>query len=308
MERMLVVVDPAVHVHAATGARVALDRRFRVDHAELRLVRRDLELVARNDTDLREQRAYRLPALRATADVIVRNLRADRHRHLLRTAFALERAPRKFFAPGFKPRRRTDESRLPFFPLIPGATRRAPPPGYVKKATSSIGTAPKGGKRNWCRPAKGTPPLRTWATSYRGPKPELGGDPEPAGVRGKLLLCREVAAARPDGLRCALRRFIRSSTEERLARSMRAARRGRCRAPDRARREPRRCATNNRSSNGTFVTRWYAPQSQNWMIQVRRGRCERFGPLRCMVSEENTSTSPAPSSTGSPSSPPSSPT
>jgi hypothetical protein len=67
----------AVHVNAAPGAGVALDRRRLVDDLKLVSVRDNLDLVTADDGDLAEDRALGLPALGAAADVIVRCLRSD---------------------------------------------------------------------------------------------------------------------------------------------------------------------------------------------------------------------------------------
>jgi hypothetical protein len=58
---------------------MALDRRVGIDDLQLLFVGGDLDLVARDDGDLREQGAFRLPALAAAAGMVVRGLRADRH-------------------------------------------------------------------------------------------------------------------------------------------------------------------------------------------------------------------------------------
>src|SRR5690606_3499778 len=77
VERVALVVDAAVHVHAALPARMALDHGRRVDDLELVRVRDDLELVSRHDRDHREQSALGLPALGTATDVIVRALGRD---------------------------------------------------------------------------------------------------------------------------------------------------------------------------------------------------------------------------------------
>jgi len=46
VERMVAVLDAAVHVHAAAGAGVALNRGFRVDDLELLRILGDFEFVA----------------------------------------------------------------------------------------------------------------------------------------------------------------------------------------------------------------------------------------------------------------------
>ena len=68
---MALVLDAAVHGRR-TPCRHALDRRLRIDDGELVPVRFHAELVARDHRDLGEQRPFRLPALRAAADVVVR--------------------------------------------------------------------------------------------------------------------------------------------------------------------------------------------------------------------------------------------
>ena len=95
IERVRLVFDPAEHVHTATGAGMALDRRIGIDDLQLLLVRGDLELVAGNHGNLGEQGAFRLPALAATAGVVVRGLGADRHFDLFRSTLATQHAPFK---------------------------------------------------------------------------------------------------------------------------------------------------------------------------------------------------------------------
>jgi hypothetical protein len=74
MERMDFVFDAADHVRAAGGAGVALDGRAGIDDRQLLSMRNDVDLLAGNDGDLREQGAFRLPALGATACVVERGL------------------------------------------------------------------------------------------------------------------------------------------------------------------------------------------------------------------------------------------
>src|SRR5256885_15725993 len=84
MERVTLFLDAAVHVNAASGTGVALNRRARVDDLELLAVGRDGELVPRHHRDHREERALGLPALGAAARMIERHVRpaADRDRRL----------------------------------------------------------------------------------------------------------------------------------------------------------------------------------------------------------------------------------
>src|SRR5690242_7110729 len=97
---MLVVLDASVHVHAATSAGVALDRRIRVDDLELVGVLRDLDLVFRHDRDDGEIRAFGLPALGAAARVLVRYIRTDTDFDRILRAFADERSARKVLRTG----------------------------------------------------------------------------------------------------------------------------------------------------------------------------------------------------------------
>jgi hypothetical protein len=95
VEWMFRVLDAAVHVHAATGAGVALNGRIGVDDLELFGILGDAELVARRNGDLREQRARGLPALGASAHVVIGALGGDRHLDGIARAFALERPSRE---------------------------------------------------------------------------------------------------------------------------------------------------------------------------------------------------------------------
>src|SRR5215469_11676863 len=71
VERVILVLDPAVHVHAAARAGVALDRGVGVDDLQLLRARGHGDLVARQHRHQREERPLRLPALAAAADVAV---------------------------------------------------------------------------------------------------------------------------------------------------------------------------------------------------------------------------------------------
>src|SRR6185437_6088478 len=86
------VLDAAVHVDAALLAGVTLDGGGGVDHLELAGVRRDGELVAPDDRDLREQGAGRFPAFRAAADMVERALPGHRHLDGVLLALAGKRA------------------------------------------------------------------------------------------------------------------------------------------------------------------------------------------------------------------------
>src|SRR5712692_9027856 len=78
VQRMALVLDPAIHVHAALLAGMPLDGGLGVHDRELVAVRRDAQVVAPHDGDLREQRPFRFPALGAAAHVIVRDRKSTR--------------------------------------------------------------------------------------------------------------------------------------------------------------------------------------------------------------------------------------
>src|SRR5262252_1043782 len=88
VERMLGVLDAAIHVHAAIAARVPLDGRIGVYDLELVGILGNTQLVARHNRDLREQRACGLPAFGASAYVIIGALRCDAHLDRIAPAFA----------------------------------------------------------------------------------------------------------------------------------------------------------------------------------------------------------------------------
>jgi hypothetical protein len=78
----------------AVPAGVTLDNGFRVHDLKLLFIICDLDFVDRNDTDDAEDRSFWLPALRATAGVIVKDVGAKRHFYRMAVAFAMELAPR----------------------------------------------------------------------------------------------------------------------------------------------------------------------------------------------------------------------
>ena len=92
VERMSLVLDAPVHVHAAVLAGMALDGRLGIDDRQLVGVRDDLQPLARHDCHLREKGALRLPALGAAAHMVVRGLPRDLHFHLVVRALAPKRA------------------------------------------------------------------------------------------------------------------------------------------------------------------------------------------------------------------------
>jgi hypothetical protein len=95
IERMLGVLDAAVHVHTASRAGMPLNGRVGVNGFELLGTLADAELVAAYNGDLRELRARGLPALGASAHVIIGALACDGHFDRIARAFALERPTRK---------------------------------------------------------------------------------------------------------------------------------------------------------------------------------------------------------------------
>src|SRR5439155_26656728 len=92
VQRVVLVLDASIHVHAATRARVTLDGGAWVHDFQLVRVCSHTELVARRYRNLREQRAGGLPALRAAANVIVGGLGLDRYGNFPVGTFAVQRA------------------------------------------------------------------------------------------------------------------------------------------------------------------------------------------------------------------------
>src|SRR5436190_16068318 len=74
IQRVILVLDPPVHVDATILAGMPLDGRLFVDGLQLVAVLRHAELVTRYDGNYREKCARRFPAFRAAACVIVRGL------------------------------------------------------------------------------------------------------------------------------------------------------------------------------------------------------------------------------------------
>src|SRR6266481_8768501 len=95
VERMLRVLDAAVHVHAALGAGVPLNGRIGIRDLELFGILGNTELVARHNGDLREQGACGLPAFGASTYVIIGALGRNAHLDGIARAFAHERCPRE---------------------------------------------------------------------------------------------------------------------------------------------------------------------------------------------------------------------
>src|SRR6266498_1640605 len=102
VQRMALVLDPAIHVDAALLAGMPLNRRLGIHDRELVPVRLDAQVVAPYDGDLREQRPLRLPTLGAAAHVIVRALPLDRYLDLILRAIAQQRPACKVLRRGFQ--------------------------------------------------------------------------------------------------------------------------------------------------------------------------------------------------------------
>src|SRR6266540_3548583 len=92
---MLRVLDATIHVHSATGAGVPLDRRIGIRDFELFGILGYTQLVARHNSNLREQRACGLPTFGASAYVIIGALRRNAHFDRIARAFASERPSRE---------------------------------------------------------------------------------------------------------------------------------------------------------------------------------------------------------------------
>src|SRR5215471_7576309 len=90
---MLVVLDAAIHVHAAIPAGVPLNGGVGIYDLELVGILGHTELVARHNGDLREHCARGLPAFGASTDVIIGALGHNAHLDGIARAFAHERPP-----------------------------------------------------------------------------------------------------------------------------------------------------------------------------------------------------------------------
>src|SRR6185437_5908979 len=95
VERMLCVLDAAIHVDAAIFAGVTLDGRVSIHDLEPIGILGSTELIARHNRDLREQRALGLPAFGASAYVIVGALGRDAHLYETTRALAHKRPSRE---------------------------------------------------------------------------------------------------------------------------------------------------------------------------------------------------------------------
>ena len=73
----MVLLDAPEHMYPALLARVTLDGSAPIDDSELLCVGRDTQGVPRHDPDHGEQRASGLPALGATAGMVVRDVALD---------------------------------------------------------------------------------------------------------------------------------------------------------------------------------------------------------------------------------------
>src|SRR5215475_5694620 len=92
IERVLGVLDAAVHVHTTFLAGVALNGRLRIDDLELLRMFSHFEPLARRHSDDGEHSPFGLPTLRTATGVVVSRLRADADLDLIFRAFAEQRA------------------------------------------------------------------------------------------------------------------------------------------------------------------------------------------------------------------------
>ena len=95
IEGVLGIFDAPVHMHATPRAGVPLDRRVGIHDLQFLGTLADVQLVAWHNGDLRERGASRLPALGASADVIVRRLGTDADLNGIARALAHQRPARK---------------------------------------------------------------------------------------------------------------------------------------------------------------------------------------------------------------------
>src|SRR5215217_8116823 len=95
IEGVVLVLDPAVHVDAASRARVPVDGLSGVDDLQLLAVLDDADARARHDRHHGEGGPLGLPAARAAADVIMGALARDFHLDLIARTFADQRSAGK---------------------------------------------------------------------------------------------------------------------------------------------------------------------------------------------------------------------
>lgn len=99
VERVVLILDPPEHVHAAAGAGMALDRGIRIDHLQLVGILDHVDRIARHHRDDREFRARRLPAFGTAARMVMRRLRTHLHNNRIARAFTAQRTARKILRP-----------------------------------------------------------------------------------------------------------------------------------------------------------------------------------------------------------------
>lgn len=85
------VFDAAIHVRAALLAGMALDGGARIDHLQLSGIFRDFNFVTRDNADHRKKGSCRFPAFGTAACMIMRNVTAHPHFHLIVLAATAER-------------------------------------------------------------------------------------------------------------------------------------------------------------------------------------------------------------------------
>src|SRR2546423_12937731 len=94
------VLDAAIHMDAASTARVTLNGGVRVDDVELRGIVSDAEIVPGHHGDHGKHCAGRFPALGAAAGVVVRHVALDRDGDRICGALARERAALELLGTG----------------------------------------------------------------------------------------------------------------------------------------------------------------------------------------------------------------
>jgi hypothetical protein len=103
IERMVLVLDPAVHVDAAFSASVTVNGLRGVDDVKLISILDNGDVCARHNGYCRKKSAFRLPAPRATTDMIVGALSLDGDLDGIARAFANERSAGEVFRCRFDP-------------------------------------------------------------------------------------------------------------------------------------------------------------------------------------------------------------
>lgn len=95
----VVLLDAPVEVNTTLRASITLNNCVRVNDLELRLVRGDPQFLLGDDADNGEEISFRLPALRTTAGMVMRNVAVKCHLDTIVWAVAVELPAGEVFLP-----------------------------------------------------------------------------------------------------------------------------------------------------------------------------------------------------------------